>query len=72
MPANTPNSDCDLPNTQNIYKVTPEDFPVHCPMPGSSLWNSHPRVYLPVEKTGQAKCIYCGAEYVLDTAPHHE
>ena len=62
----------DLPNTQNIYKVTPDDFPVHCPMPGSSLWNSHPRVYLPVEKTGQAKCIYCGAEFVLDVAKPHE
>lgn len=72
MPANTPNPDLELPNTQNIYKVTPDDLPVHCPMPGSSLWNSHPRVYLPVEKTGQAKCIYCGAEYVLDTAVHHE
>ncbi|MFK8014933.1 MAG: zinc-finger domain-containing protein [Gammaproteobacteria bacterium] len=62
----------DLPNTQNIYKVTPDDLPVHCPMPGSSLWNSHPRVYLPVEKTGQAKCIYCGAEFVLDVATTHE
>lgn len=72
MPANTPSSDLELPNTQNIYKVTPDDLPVHCPMPGSSLWNSHPRVYLPVEKTGQAKCIYCGAEYVLDSAVSHE
>ncbi|HSJ48469.1 MAG TPA: zinc-finger domain-containing protein, partial [Gammaproteobacteria bacterium] len=32
---------------------------------GMSLWNSHPRVYLPIEKTGQAKCPYCGADYVL-------
>jgi uncharacterized Zn-finger protein len=30
-----------------------------------SVWNSHPRVYLPIEKTGQAKCPYCGADYIL-------
>jgi len=34
-------------------------------MPGMQLWNSHPRVYLPVEKTGWAKCPYCSAEYTL-------
>jgi uncharacterized Zn-finger protein len=34
-------------------------------MPGSSLWDSHPRVFLPIEDTGKAKCPYCGAEYVL-------
>jgi uncharacterized Zn-finger protein len=30
------------------------------------LWNSHPRVFLPVEETGEAKCPYCGAEYYLE------
>jgi uncharacterized Zn-finger protein len=29
------------------------------------LWNSHPRVYLPIEESGWAKCSYCGAEYRL-------
>lgn len=52
-------------NAQNVYEVTRDDLPVHCPMQGMSLWNSHPRVYLPIEKTGRAKCPYCGAEYVL-------
>jgi uncharacterized Zn-finger protein len=32
-------------------------------MPGMYLWNSHPKVYLPIEETGEAKCPYCGAEY---------
>ena len=36
-----------------------------CPMPSMSLWNSHPRVYLPIEATGCAKCPYCSAEFVL-------
>ncbi|MFZ9708980.1 MAG: zinc-finger domain-containing protein [Steroidobacteraceae bacterium] len=53
------------PNTQNHYEVTDEDLPLSCPMPQMQLWNSHPRVYLPIEKTGWAKCPYCGAQYTL-------
>ncbi len=53
------------PNAQNQYQVTAENLPLACPMPGMYLWNSHPRVYLPVEKTGWAKCPYCSAEYTL-------
>jgi uncharacterized Zn-finger protein len=52
-------------NAQNQYEVTSADLPLSCPMPGMYLWNSHPRVYLPVEATGWAKCSYCGAEYTL-------
>jgi uncharacterized Zn-finger protein len=40
-------------------------------MPGMHLWNSHPRVYLPVEATGSAKCPYCGAVYILSGAAAH-
>jgi uncharacterized Zn-finger protein len=53
------------PNAQNKYVVTRADLPLSCPMPGMQLWNSHPKVYLPIEKTGQAKCPYCSAEYML-------
>lgn len=52
-------------NAKSRYEVTRADLPLHCPMDGMSLWNSHPRVYLPVEDNGTAKCPYCGAEYVL-------
>jgi uncharacterized Zn-finger protein len=52
-------------NAQNRYTVTPDYLPLHCPMEGMTLWNSHPRVYLPIEATGKAKCPYCGAEYTL-------
>ena len=34
-------------------------------MPGMYLWNSHPKVYLPIEESGHAKCAYCGAQYEL-------
>jgi uncharacterized Zn-finger protein len=53
------------PNAKNQYMVTANDLPLSCPMPGMYLWNSHPRVFLPIEKTGWAKCPYCGAEYTL-------
>lgn len=53
------------PNAQKRYEVTRDDLPLSCPMPGMSLWNSHPKVYLPIEDKGTARCPYCGAEYVL-------
>ena len=52
-------------NAENRYTVTRADLPLSCPMPGMTLWNSHPKVYLPVEATGSAKCPYCGAQYTL-------
>jgi uncharacterized Zn-finger protein len=53
------------PNASRTYEVEPADLPLCCPMPQMSLWNSHPRVYLPIEQTGSAKCPYCGAEFYL-------
>jgi len=52
-------------NAQNRYEVTRADLPLSCPMPSMSLWNSHPRVYLPIEASGEERCPYCGAVYVL-------
>lgn len=52
-------------NAEHKYTVTRADLPLHCPMDGMSLWNSHPRVYLAIEDTGHAKCPYCGADYLL-------
>ncbi len=56
------------PNDRQHYDVGPEQLPLHCPLPEMSLWNSHPRVYLPIEQTGEAKCPYCGAEFSLKAA----
>ena len=48
------------------------DLPLHCPTNKTPSWNSHPRVFLDVAKTGEAKCPYCGTEYKLisGTEPH--
>lgn len=53
------------PNAEHQYEVTARDLPLSCPMPNMMVWNSHPRVYLPIEASGWAKCPYCGAEYTL-------
>ena len=53
-------------NAQTSYAVRRTDLPLSCPMPGMYLWNSHPKVYLPVQETGEAVCPYCGAEYRLE------
>ncbi len=68
--SNSPSSSVSSPklipaNAENRYTVTRADLPLSCPMPGMTLWNSHPKVYLPVEATGSAKCPYCGAQYTL-------
>lgn len=53
-------------NTQRLYKVARADLPLSCPTLEMELWNSHPRVYLPIEKTGTAQCPYCGAHFELE------
>ena len=45
---------------------------VFCPSPkaGMKLWNGHPRVFLDVAHTGQARCPYCGTVYRLKAGEH--
>ncbi|MEW7974653.1 MAG: zinc-finger domain-containing protein [Candidatus Thiodiazotropha endolucinida] len=50
---------------QDAQKVTRNDLPLSCPRPGEALAGLHPRVYLPIEKTGSAVCPYCGTRYQL-------
>ncbi len=45
---------------------------VFCPSPKADMkiWNSHPKVYLDVARTGTAKCPYCGTQYSLKDGEH--
>jgi len=52
-------------NRARAIEVTAAELPLHCPMPTMLLWNAHPRVFLPIEKTGEALCPYCGTKYTL-------
>ena len=57
----------DTPNATQRFEISRKDLPLHCPLPGTSLWDSHPRVYIPIEDTedGRMICPYCSTEYVL-------
>jgi len=48
-----------------VIQVSRADLPLSCPRPDAEVYDMHPRVYLPIEKTGEATCPYCGARYVL-------
>jgi uncharacterized Zn-finger protein len=52
-------------NRARLIEVTADDLPLHCPTPSMLLWNAHPRVFLPIDRTGDALCPYCGTRYVL-------
>jgi len=50
---------------QQRYDVPSSDLPLSCPMPNTSQWDAHPKVYLDIKSKGEVACPYCGAIYVL-------
>jgi uncharacterized Zn-finger protein len=52
-------------NTQTRVEVSRAELPLSCPQPNQKIWNAHPRVYLPIEDSGEATCPYCGTHFVL-------
>jgi len=53
-------------SVKKYYQVTKSELPLYCPTQSMELWNSHPRVYLPIEDNcGKAKCPYCGTEFKI-------
>ncbi len=55
----------DTPNDTPSVSISQEDIPLHCPLERMRLWDSHPRVYLPLDENGEAMCPYCGTQFVL-------
>ncbi|MBI5450381.1 MAG: zinc-finger domain-containing protein [Gammaproteobacteria bacterium] len=53
------------PRRHQRFEIAVAELPLHCPLDSMTLWNSHPRVYLPIEESGRAVCPYCGTEYTL-------
>ena len=45
---------------------------VYCPSAKAQMqiYSSHPKVYLDVARTGNAKCPYCGTVYALKAGEH--
>lgn len=62
-----PRHGANTPNDQRSHTIARKDLPLHCPLPDERLWDSHPRVYIPIEDApgGRMICPYCGTEYVL-------
>ncbi|HHF7366958.1 TPA: zinc-finger domain-containing protein [Legionella bozemanae] len=52
-------------STKKNYVVHRNELPLSCPTNDMVLWNAHPKVYLPIEKTGVEVCPYCGSRFVL-------
>ena len=54
-------------NTKKHIEITENDLPLSCPMPNMQSWNSHPRVFLEIEKepNHQITCPYCSTIYKL-------
>jgi uncharacterized Zn-finger protein len=48
-----------------IVELAADELPAHCPNRRMTVWNQHPRVFLDVVRTGQARCPYCGTQYRL-------
>jgi len=54
------------PNAERAVEVSRRELPVCCPRPDEALWNSHPRVFLPLREPGQSElCPYCGRRFTL-------
>ncbi len=54
--------------TQRTYEVTMAKIhktPLSCPMDDMPLALAHPKVFLPIMKTGKAICPYCSAQFIL-------
>ncbi len=51
--------------SERIREISWTDLPLGCPMPDRSLWDVHPRVYLPIHLGGRERCPYCSTLYVL-------
>jgi uncharacterized Zn-finger protein len=51
---------------ERTIRISRSELPLSCPRPQDEVWNMHPRVYLEIEKTGEAVCPYCGARYLLE------
>lgn len=54
-----------LASAEKTYVVHKKELPLSCPTDEMQLWNAHPKVYLPIEKTGEEVCPYCSAKFIL-------
>ena len=51
--------------TKQPYTVKSSQLPASCPPRNSEAIGLHPRVYLKFDGSGNSKCPYCGAKFVI-------
>jgi uncharacterized Zn-finger protein len=64
MPAQSSNMKNEAKPARTV-EVTASELPLHCPTAEQTVWDAHPRVFLPIEESGEALCPYCGTLYKL-------
>lgn len=54
-------------NTEKYIEISDKDLPLSCPMPDMVSWDSHPRVFLEIDKEPNHEiiCPYCSTRYKL-------
>lgn len=58
-------NDAQQATKDDVVRIKSADLPAYCPTEEMGLWNSHPRVYIPLEETPRAACPYCGTRFEL-------
>jgi uncharacterized Zn-finger protein len=67
-----------MSKTSSVIEILASDLNhqggVFCPSPLAKMetWNTHPKVYLDVGRSGEAKCSYCGTVYKLKAGEHFD
>ena len=56
-------------SNEALFKITSARLPLHCPLPEMSLWNQHPRVYLPIEASGRKNALIAAPSLSLRNKP---
>lgn len=62
----SPKDEKKLVSEAKVYRISEDQLPLSCPMDDMALWNAHPKVYLPIHKTGEETCPYCGSKFILE------
>jgi len=66
----------EMPMNNSVVELLAKDLNrqggVFCPSPKADMkiWNSHPKVYLDLAHTGEARCPYCSTVYKLKAGEH--
>lgn len=55
-----------IASAPQVIEISRKQLPLSCPNAGTNPAALHPRVFIPLKKSGERiSCPYCGAEYQL-------